>query len=66
MENIKNRVVIKLVTDKKKAEKLAAKPNFNHCNIFSEDLIAIHMKKTSLTFDKPVHLGMCILDLSKT
>ena len=66
MENIRNRSVIKLVTDKIKAKKLAAKPNFKHCNIFNEDLVAIHMKKTSLTFDKPVYLGMCILDLSKT
>ena len=66
MENIRNRVDIELVTDRKKAEKLAAKPNFKHCNIFDEDLIAIHMKKISLTMDKPVYLGMCILDLSKT
>ena len=66
MEYIRNRLVIKLVTDKIKAENLAAKPNFKHCNIFNEDLIAIHMKETILTFDKPVYLGMCILDLSKT
>ena len=66
MENIRNRVDIKLVNNKKQAEKLSAKPNFNHCNIFSEDLVAIHMKKTKLKFDKPVYLGMCILDLSKT
>ena len=66
MENIRNRVDIKLVNDKKQAEKLSAKPNFNHCNIFSEDLVAIHMKKTKLLFNKPVYLGMCILDLSKT
>ena len=66
MENIRNRSVIKLVTDEIKAENLAAKPNFKHCNIFNEDLIAIHMKKTILTFDKPVYLGMCVLDLSKT
>ena len=46
MENIRNRVDIKLVNDKKRAEKLSAKPNFNHCNIFSDDLVAIHMKKT--------------------
>ena len=66
MENIRNRVDIKLVNDKNKAERLAAKPNLKHCNIFSEDLTAIHMKKTFLTFNKPVYLGMCILDLSKT
>ena len=66
MENIRNRVDIKLVNNKKRAEKLSAKPNYKHCNIFSEDLVAIHMKKTKLDFDKPVYLGMCILDLSKT
>ena len=66
MENIRNRVDVKLVNDEKRAEKLSAKPNFKHCNTFSEDLVAIHMKKTKLDFDKPVYLGMCILDLSKT
>ena len=66
MENIRNRVDIKLVNDKKQAEKLSAKLNFYHCNIFSEELIAVHMKKMKLVFNKPVYLGMCILDLSKT
>ena len=66
MENIRNRVDVKLVSDRKKAEKLAAKPNFRHCMIFDENLIAIHMKKTKLKFDKPVYCGMAILDLSKT
>ena len=65
MENIRNRVDIKLVNDKEQAEKLSAKPNYDHCSIFSEELVAIHMKKTRLVFDKPVYLGMCILDLSK-
>ena len=66
MEDIRNRVNIKLVNNEKQAEKLSAKPNFKHCNIFSEDLVAIHMKKIKLFFNKPVYLGMCILDLSKT
>ena len=66
MENISNRVDIELVNDKIKAEKLAAKPNFKHCDIFSENLVSVHMKKTNLFFNKPVYLGMCILDLSKT
>ena len=54
------------INDKNKAEKLSTKPNFKHCNIFCEELIAVHMKKTELEFDKPVYLGMCIVDLSKT
>ena len=66
MENIRNRVDVRLVNDKRMAKKLAAKPNFKHCTIFDENLVAIHMKKTKLVFDKPVYLGMCILDLSKT
>ena len=66
MENIRNRVDIRLVNNEEQAEKLSAKPNFHHCNIFCEDLVAIHMKKTRLVFDKLVYLGMCILDLSKT
>ena len=66
MENIRNRVIIKLVNDRDMAKKLTAKPNFKHLNIFCEELIAVHMKKTELKFNKPVYLGMCILDLSKT
>ena len=66
MENIRNRVNVKLVNNRDKAKTLAAKPNFKHLNIFCEEVTAIHMKKTSLTMNKPTYLGMCILDLSKT
>ena len=51
IENIENRVDIKLVTDREKAEKLAAKHNFQHCTIFDESLIAVQMKKTWLYYD---------------
>ena len=47
-------------------QKLAAKPNYDHCTIFDENLIAVHMKKTKLYFNKPVYLGLSILDLSKS
>ena len=67
MENIRNRVNVKLVNTKEKARKLIAKPNLKSPpKIFSENLISIHMKKTSLLMNKPVYLGACILDLSKT
>ena len=57
---------IELVNNREKAEKLSAKPNFEHVTIFDENLIAIHMKRTKLVFNKPVYCGMAILDLSKT
>ena len=66
MENIRNRVNVKLVNNEEKARKLIAKPNYRSCKIFSENLISVHMKKTSLVMNKPVYLGACILDLSKT
>ena len=67
MENIRNRVNVKLVNTEEKLKKLVAKPNLKSPpKIFSENLVSVHLKKTSLTMDKPVYLGMCILDLSKT
>ena len=65
MENIRNRVNVKLVDAGEQFKKLVAKPNYNSRKIFNENLVSVHMKKTSLTMNKPVYLGMCILDLSK-
>lgn len=45
MENIRNRVDIKLCSDKEKAEKLIAKPTFESVTIFTENLVAIHTEK---------------------
>ena len=66
MENIRNRVDIRLRTDEISAEKFVSKPNYERTTIFSENLVAVHMKKTELIFNKPVYLGMSILDISKT
>ena len=60
MENIKNRVDVRLVNDRDRGKKLAAKPNFEYCTVSDENLLGIHMKKTELVFNKPVYLGMCI------
>ena len=70
MENIRNRVNIKLVDTGEQFKKLTAKPNYESRKILNdnnnESLVSVHMKKTSLTMNKPVYLGMSILDLSKT
>ncbi|XP_065639613.1 uncharacterized protein LOC136072342 [Hydra vulgaris] len=49
MENIENRVDVRLITKSEEAIKLASKPNYESRTIFDENLIAIHMKRTKLT-----------------
>ena len=66
MENIRNRVDVRLVGNREKAQKLIAKPNLKHWICFDENLIGIHLKRIKLVFNKPVYCGMSILDLSKT
>ena len=66
IENIRKRQNIHLVDNRKQAIKLSNRPNFDRCTIFDKNLIAIHMKKTEIYFNKPVYVGQAILDLSKT
>jgi len=66
MENIKKRVDVRLVTNERDAIKLASKPYYDSRTIFDENLIAMHIKRTKLVYNKPIYLGMCTLDLSKT
>ena len=66
IENIRKRQNVILVDDRKKALKLSSKPNFVRATIFDEQLVAVHMKKTEVYFNKPIYVGQAILDLSKT
>ena len=66
IENIRKRTDIRLATTQEQAEKYIYKPNYTHRTTFSDDLVAIHLERTSLYMNKPVYLGMSILDLSKT
>ena len=45
MENVRNRISVKLVTNEKAYNKLIKKSNFKSVNIFHENLIAVHMGK---------------------
>ena len=65
MENI-NHKNIKLVTTDKKRNKLVSEPNYHTINLISEDLSIIEMKKTKVKMNKPIYLGLSILEISKT
>ena len=66
MENVRKHRDIKLVTTDEKRNKLVSEPNYHTTKRFSENLLAIEMKKTKVKMNKPVYLGTSILDISKT
>ena len=66
MENVRKHRDIKLVTTDEKRNKLVSEPNYQTIKQFSENLLAIEMKKTKVKMNKPVYLGMSILDISET
>ena len=66
MENIRKHRDIKLVTTDKKRSKLVSEPNYHTINLISEDYSIIEMKKTKVKINKPIYLGLSILQISKT
>ena len=56
MENVRKHRDIKLVTTDKRRNQLVSEPNYRTIKWFSEDLLAIEMKKTKLKLNKPVYL----------
>ena len=66
MENVRKHRDIKLVTTEERRIKLVSEPNYHTTKQFSENLIAIEMKKARVKMNKPLYLGMSILDISKT
>ena len=65
MENIRGRVSIKLLNNGEEAKKMFSKPTYKDHIIFNENLLAVLNNIPSVKFDKPIYLGMCILDYSK-
>ncbi|XP_036150881.1 uncharacterized protein LOC118648637 [Monomorium pharaonis] len=69
MENVRDRVDVRLVTSwdgRHGAEALIAKPNFHSRSIFAEDLMAIELRRLEVTMNKPLYVGMAILEIAKT
>ena len=67
MENLRKRVDVKLVRayEDDRLRRLIASPSYARANIFDDDLVAIQMHKNRLTLNRPVYVGMSVLDLSK-
>ena len=65
MENIRGRVSINLLETEQEARTMFSKPTCEDHVVFNDNLIAVLNNVPSVKFDKPIYLGMCILDYSK-
>ena len=65
MENVRKHRDIKLVKSDKKRNKLVSEPNFHTMKLIDNNLAIIEMKKVKVKMNKPIYLGLSILDISK-
>ena len=65
MENVRRRRLINIVTQDKQLKKLVAQPTYKSITVFKEDLSAVERIKAQVVMNKPIYVGMCVLDLSK-
>ena len=65
MENFRNRINVKLESNKKDYLKWTSKPSYMSHKIFDNDLVATRNNKVTLTLNKSAYIGICILKLSK-
>ena len=65
IENIRKRINVKLINDKRKYQKIVNKSNFISQKIIDKNFVAVHCSKEVLTLNKPIYVGFTILELSK-
>ena len=65
MENLGNRINVKLINSKKDYLKCTSKPSYMSHKIFDNNLVAVGKRKVSLKLSKFANIGMCSLEFSK-
>ena len=66
MENVRKHKNIKLACNERKRKFYASKINYKNTVWFSDNLLAIDLRRIKVKMNKPLYLGFCILELSKT
>ena len=65
LENLRKRINLKVTSNEAIYTKHASRANFISCKMFNENLFAINRIKEELVLNRPIYVGMAILDLSK-
>ena len=65
VDNVRKHRDIKLVRTKRRRNYLISDPSYYTKKFFTENVLAIEMKKTQKIMNKPVYLDLLILDIRK-
>ena len=66
MENSRKHRDIKLVTTDKRRYQFLLEPNYHATKYFLENLLAIEINKIKVKINRPLYLGLSILEINKT
>ena len=66
MENVRKHRDIKLLTTDKRRNQLVSESSYHTTRWISENLLEIEIKRIKVKMNKPVYLGLSILEISKT
>ena len=62
---MRKRIKIRTVKNSKNFIKYTSRPTCVNWKIFENNLAAIHEKKISLTLNKPIYVGLTVLEICK-
>ena len=65
MEDKRKHLDFEIVSDERRFMKCVNNPSLKHSHIINENLVGVEKQKPKLKLDKPIFIGMSILDLSK-
>src|SRR6218665_3842419 len=65
LQNDRNHLNIRIVTSPLRAKKFIARPTFQSYKIINREVAVIKMMKSCVLLNKPIYVGMSILDISK-
>jgi len=65
MEQVWNRVNVRLIADPNKRLKAVAKVSFRESEIINQDLVMVRGVRTKVILNKPIAVGFSILEISK-
>ena len=65
MENLRKRINVRFVNNKKDFSKYTSRPTYVTHKLFNKNFAAFHEIKQVLVLNKPIYVGFTVLDLSK-